>query len=99
MSVRALNGQIIYTPFPNLKVSSFRLVHVVTLLIDQKTGDMATGQVSFHSDKKVKRGESQDYLLSSIPLRLSLTDTEQYMYQRATMPSSTGSTRPKWRKR
>ncbi|BEJ06947.1 hypothetical protein CcaverHIS641_0402160 [Cutaneotrichosporon cavernicola] len=33
------NITIIYTPFTNLK----------------KTGDMAVGQVSFHSDKKVKR--------------------------------------------
>lgn len=34
------NITIIYTPFTNLK----------------KTGDMPVGQVSFHSDKKVKRG-------------------------------------------
>ncbi|ORY24992.1 hypothetical protein BCR39DRAFT_545508 [Naematelia encephala] len=33
------NLTVIYTPFPNLK----------------KTGDMAVGQVSFHSDKQVKR--------------------------------------------
>ncbi|KAK8869683.1 hypothetical protein IAR55_000251 [Kwoniella newhampshirensis] len=33
------NVTVIYTPFPNLK----------------KTGDMAVGQVSFHSDQKVKR--------------------------------------------
>ncbi|WWD16051.1 hypothetical protein CI109_100476 [Kwoniella shandongensis] len=33
------NITVIYTPVPNLK----------------KTGDMAVGQVSFHSDKKVKR--------------------------------------------
>ncbi|EIW69393.1 hypothetical protein TREMEDRAFT_30796 [Tremella mesenterica DSM 1558] len=33
------NITVIYTPFPNLK----------------KTGDMAVGQVSFHSDHKVKR--------------------------------------------
>ncbi|ODN83315.1 hypothetical protein L202_01482 [Cryptococcus amylolentus CBS 6039] len=33
------NITVIYTPFPNLK----------------KTGDMPVGQVSFHSDKKVKR--------------------------------------------
>ncbi|WRT67224.1 uncharacterized protein IL334_004190 [Kwoniella shivajii] len=33
------NITVIYTPFPNLK----------------KSGDMAVGQVSFHSDRKVKR--------------------------------------------
>ncbi|TYJ56632.1 hypothetical protein B9479_002724 [Cryptococcus floricola] len=37
-------SRVIYTPFPNLK----------------KTGDMPVGQVSFHSDKKVKRGEPVD---------------------------------------
>jgi hypothetical protein len=46
---------IIYTPGDNLKVRSIpehqvRLDHIDA----QKTGDMAVGQVSFHSDKKVR---------------------------------------------
>ena len=46
--------QVIYTPFPNLKVSG-PCIKLATSTDGQKTGDMAVGQVSFHSDKKVKR--------------------------------------------
>ncbi|KAI9637834.1 uncharacterized protein MKK02DRAFT_35925 [Dioszegia hungarica] len=63
---RALTGQIIYTPFPNLK----------------KTGDMATGQVSFHSDKKVKRVHvsTRD---NAIVNRLNKTKVEKEVHHEA----------------
>ncbi|GMK58872.1 hypothetical protein CspeluHIS016_0603140 [Cutaneotrichosporon spelunceum] len=53
------NITIIYTPFTNLK----------------KTGDMAVGQVSFHSDKKVKRVKisTRDNVIVN---RLNKTKTE-----------------------
>ena len=51
---------MIYTPFTNLKVRLGLIRALATraekLCLLQKTGDMAVGQVSFHSDKKVKRG-------------------------------------------
>lgn len=48
------NLTIIYTPGDNLKVSRLPDYRSPELIpITQKTGDMAVGQVSFHSDKKV----------------------------------------------
>lgn len=50
------NITIIYTPGDNLKVITTlfqRHKEYQLILIFQKTGDMAVGQVSFHSDKKV----------------------------------------------
>ena len=46
----------------------------------QKSGDMAVGQVSFHNDKKVKRGQS-----NSMATRNGDKLTKQFMFKRGTM--------------
>lgn len=43
-------------------------------LTGQKTGDMAVGAVSFHSDKKVKRGESDILLHKLTPVHVPSRD-------------------------
>jgi len=55
-------------------------------VLKQKTGDMAVGQVSFHSDKKVKRGASN--VLAEAPDASAGADNVGYLAHVTTRDNS-----------